>query len=51
MSAWFNEIDEYAAQWLRNLMVAGHIADGVVDNAIVPQVAKEVIAAYMACRP
>jgi DNA (cytosine-5)-methyltransferase 1 len=28
----YNEIDEYAAQWLRNLIAAGHIAPGVVDT-------------------
>jgi DNA (cytosine-5)-methyltransferase 1 len=28
----YNEIDPYAAQWLRNLIAAGHIAPGVVDE-------------------
>jgi DNA (cytosine-5)-methyltransferase 1 len=28
---WYNEIDDYAADWLENLIRAGHIADGVVD--------------------
>lgn len=37
MSAYYNEIDEYAAQWLRNLIKAGHIA---------PQAA-EFIGAYL----
>jgi len=32
MSAYYNEIDPYAAQWLRNLIKAGHIADGEVDT-------------------
>ena len=32
MSAYYNEIDPYAAQWLRNLIAAGHIADGEVDE-------------------
>ena len=32
MAAYYNEIDPYAAQWLRNLIAAGHIADGVVDE-------------------
>lgn len=27
--AWYNEIDPFAAQWLRNLIDAGHIAPGV----------------------
>ena len=32
MSAYYNEIDPYAAEWLRNLIKAGHIADGEVDT-------------------
>ncbi len=32
VSAYYNEIDPYAAQWLRNLIKAGHIADGEVDT-------------------
>jgi len=30
--AYYNEIDSFAAQWLRNLIAAGHIADGDVDQ-------------------
>lgn len=32
MAAYYNEIDPYAADWLRRLIAAGHIADGVVDE-------------------
>ena len=32
MPAYYNEIEPYAAQWLRNLIKAGHIADGEVDT-------------------
>jgi len=32
MTAFYNEIDPYAAQWLRNLIDAGHLASGVVDE-------------------
>lgn len=32
MVAYYNEIDPYAAQWLRNLISAGEIAPGVVDE-------------------
>lgn len=28
MAAYYNEIDPYAAEWLRNLIHAGHIAPG-----------------------
>ena len=30
--AYYNEFDPHAAQWLRNLMKAGHIAPGYVDE-------------------
>ena len=33
MTAYYNEIDPYAAQWLRNLINAGHIAPGIVDES------------------
>jgi DNA (cytosine-5)-methyltransferase 1 len=32
VTAIFNEIDGYAAQWTRNLIAAGHVALGVVDE-------------------
>lgn len=32
MTAYYNENDPYAAAWLRNLIAAGHIAPGVVDE-------------------
>jgi DNA (cytosine-5)-methyltransferase 1 len=32
MRAWYNEIDPHAAQWLRNLIEAGEIPEGVVDE-------------------
>lgn len=38
MPAYYNEIDPYAAQWLRNLISAGHIADGVVDERSIEDV-------------
>jgi DNA (cytosine-5)-methyltransferase 1 len=31
-NALYNEIEPYAAQWLRNLAAAGDIADGIVDE-------------------
>lgn len=37
MAAYYNEIDPYAAQWLRNLIAAGHIAPGDVDTRSQPQ--------------
>lgn len=38
MTAYYNEIDPYAAQWLRNLIDAGHIARGDVDERSVVDV-------------
>lgn len=32
--AYYNELDPYAAQWLRNLIAAGHIAPGDVDGRV-----------------
>ena len=38
MSVYYNEIDPYAAQWLRNLIKAGHIAAGDVDERSIEDV-------------
>jgi DNA (cytosine-5)-methyltransferase 1 len=32
MTAYYNEIDPYTAEWLRNLIYAGHIAPGDIDT-------------------
>jgi len=32
MTAYYNEHDTFAAAWLRELIKAGHITDGVVDE-------------------
>jgi DNA (cytosine-5)-methyltransferase 1 len=36
--AYYNEIDPYAAQWLRNLIAGGHIAPGDVDERDIREV-------------
>ena len=33
MTAYYNEIDPAAAAWLRELIKAGHIAPGIVDES------------------
>ncbi|WP_171858576.1 DNA cytosine methyltransferase [Citrobacter freundii] len=38
MSAYYNEIDQFAAQWLRNLIAGGHIAPGEVDERSIEDV-------------
>lgn len=49
MTAYYNEIDEYAAQWLRNLIAAGHIAPGDVDTRSIEDVTPGDIKNYTQC--
>ena len=49
MSAYYNEIDPYAAQWLRNLIEAGHIAPGIVDERSIEDVTPEELKQYTQC--
>lgn len=46
MTALYNEIDPYAAQWLRNLIDAGHIAPGVVDTRSIEDIAPDELRDY-----
>ncbi len=39
MTAYYNEIEPYAAEWLRNLIAAGLIAPGDVDERSIEEVA------------
>ena len=41
MTAYYNEIEPYAAQWLRNLEGAGHIAAGTIDHRDIRDVTPE----------
>ncbi len=49
MSAYYNEIDQYAAQWLRNLIAAGHIAPGDVDERSILEVKPYDLRGYAQC--
>ena len=49
MAAYYNEIDPYAAQWLRNLIDAGHIAAGDVDERSILDVSPDDLAGYTQC--
>uniref|UniRef100_A0A3B0M1B6 DNA (cytosine-5-)-methyltransferase n=1 Tax=Arsenophonus endosymbiont of Trialeurodes vaporariorum TaxID=235567 RepID=A0A3B0M1B6_9GAMM len=49
MSAYYNSIDTYAAQWLRNLIAAGHIADGDVDERSIEDVKPDDLEPYTKC--
>ena len=47
--AYYNEIDPYAAQWLRNLIAAGHIAPGDVDERSIEDVNPDDLRGYTQC--
>lgn len=47
--AYFNEIDPYAAQWLRNLIAGGHIAPGDVDERSIVDVRPSDLEGYAQC--
>ena len=49
MTAYYNEIDPYAAAWLRNLVAAGRIAPGDVDERSIRDVKPDDIKAYTQC--
>ena len=49
MTAFYNEIDPYAAQWLRNLIAAGHIAPGVVDERSIEDITPEELYEFTQC--
>lgn len=46
---WYNEIDPYAAAWLRNLIAAGHLPAGVVDERDIRDVAPVELMGYRQC--
>lgn len=47
--AYYNEIDPVAAQWLRNLIAAQHIAPGDVDERSIEDVKPEDLHGYTQC--
>ncbi len=49
MTAYYNEIDPHAAQWLRNLIAAGHIAAGDVDERSIEDVYPDDLRGYTQC--
>lgn len=49
VAAYYNEIDPYAAQWLRNLIAAGHIAPGDVDERSILEVKPDDLRGYEQC--
>jgi DNA (cytosine-5)-methyltransferase 1 len=49
MTAYYNEIDPYAAEWLRNLIYAGHIAPGDIDTRSIEDVHPDDLRGYTQC--
>lgn len=49
MAAYYNEIEPFPAQWLRNLIAAGHIAPGDVDERSIVDVHPTDLAGYRQC--
>jgi len=49
LGAYYNEFDPYAAQWLRNLINAGLIPVGDVDERSIVDVRSDDLAGYRQC--
>jgi DNA (cytosine-5)-methyltransferase 1 len=49
VTAYYNEFDPYAAQWLRNLIAGGHIAPGDVDERSIVDVQADDLKGYTQC--
>jgi DNA (cytosine-5)-methyltransferase 1 len=49
MRAYYNEHDPFAAAWLRNLIAAGHIAPGDVDERSIVEVRPDDLRGYRQC--
>jgi DNA (cytosine-5)-methyltransferase 1 len=49
MTAWYNENNPYCAEWLRNLIRAGHIAPGDVDERSIVDVQPTDLKGYTQC--
>ena len=49
MSAYYNEIEPFAAQWLRNLISKGLIADGEVDERSIADVKPDDLIGFTQC--
>lgn len=48
-AAYYNEIDPFAAQWLRNLIAGGHIAPGEVDERSIEDVTPDDLRVFTQC--
>lgn len=48
-AAYYNEIDPFAAQWLRNLIAGGHIAQGEIDERSIEDVTPDDLRGFTQC--
>ena len=48
-AAYYNEIDSFAAQWMRNLIAGGHIAPGEVDERSIEDVTPDDLRGFTQC--
>lgn len=49
MTSYYNEVDKHAAAWLRELVKAGHIADGIVDERDIQDVLPSDLDGFTQC--
>lgn len=49
MTAYYNEHDPFAAEWLRQLMKHGHIAEGIVDERDIQDVVPSELEGFTQC--
>jgi DNA (cytosine-5)-methyltransferase 1 len=49
VTAFYNEIDPFAASWLRELIKAGHIAPGVVDERSIEDIRPDELREFTQC--
>jgi len=50
MTVYYNEFDPFAAQWLRNLILAGHLPRGDVDTRSITEVQPDDLRGYLSSR-
>src|SRR6516225_7527999 len=46
VKAFYNEIDSYCCDWLSNLMDAGHITPGKIDDRPIQELSPDVVSGY-----
>jgi len=51
MSAYYNEIEPFCVEWLKNLIKAGLIADGEVDSRSITDVSPDDLRGFGCRRP